>query len=50
VWYDTTASPPRLHFPDGSFWEFGCQSAGTEEDSGTLYPTLMEDSNGNQLS
>jgi hypothetical protein len=20
VWYDTTASPPRLHFADGSFW------------------------------
>jgi hypothetical protein len=49
VWYDTTASPPRLHFPDGSFWEFGCQSAGTEEDGGTLYPTVMEDSNGNQI-
>lgn len=50
VWYDTTASPPRLHFNDGSFWVFGCQSAGTEQDGGTLYPTLMEDSNGNQIS
>jgi hypothetical protein len=48
--FDTTVSPPRLHFPDGSFWEFGSLSAGTEEDAGTMYPTLMEDSNGNWLS
>ena len=48
VYYDTTVSPPRLHFTDGSFWEFGSVSAGTEQDAGTMYPTLMEDSNGNQ--
>jgi hypothetical protein len=34
----------RLYFPDGSFWTFGSASAGTEEDPGTMYPTLMEDS------
>ena len=27
----------------------GCRSAGTEEDAGTLYPTLIQDSNGNQI-
>jgi hypothetical protein len=26
----------------------GCTSAGTEADAGTLYPTLMQDTNGNQ--
>jgi hypothetical protein len=46
--FDTTVNPPRLHFPDGSFWVFGSLSAGTEQDAGTMYPTLMEDSNGNQ--
>jgi RHS repeat-associated protein len=48
VTFDTTVSPPRLHFTDGGFWEFGSISAGTEQDAGTMYPTLMEDSNGNQ--
>jgi YD repeat-containing protein len=47
IWYD--ANVKKLHFPDGSFWEFACQSAGTEQDAGTSYPTLMEDSNGNQV-
>ena len=48
VSYDQAAQ--RLYFNDGSFWEMGCISAGTEEDSGTRYPTLMQDSNGNQIS
>lgn len=39
----------RLHFNDGSFWVMGCTSAGTEQDAGTMYPTTMEDSNGNQV-
>ena len=39
-----------LHFNDGSFWTLGCQSAGGEQDAGTLYPTTMEDSNGNYIS
>src|SRR5271165_6872857 len=47
VWYDSNAG--RLYFRDGSFWVFGCTSAGTEQDAGTMYPTLMEDTNGNQI-
>jgi hypothetical protein len=39
----------ELNFPDGSFWIFGCTSAGTEQDAGTSYPTLIEDNNGNQI-
>jgi len=38
-----------LHFPDGSFWMFGCTSSGQEPDSGTMYPTQLEDSNGNSI-
>jgi RHS repeat-associated protein len=38
-----------LNFNDGSFWVMGSTSAGTEWDAGTMYPTLMEDSNGNQV-
>ena len=49
IWFDTTYSPARLYFPDGSFWVFGCTSAGTEQDAGYMYPTLIEDSNGNQI-
>ncbi|MCI0424094.1 MAG: hypothetical protein L0312_33605 [Acidobacteria bacterium] len=40
----------RLYFPDGSFWAFDCVSLGNEQDTGTRYPTLIQDSNGNQLS
>lgn len=47
AWYD--ANTNRLWFRDGSFWVMGCVSAGGEPDAGTLYPTLVEDSNGNQI-
>ena len=47
LYYD--ASTLTLHFRDGSFWYFGCLSASTEADSGVMYPTLMEDANGNQV-
>jgi RHS repeat-associated protein len=47
VWYDSNAN--RLHFPSGTFWVMGCTSAGAEQDAGTLYPTIVEDSNGNQI-
>ena len=50
VTYDSTVTPGILHFNDGSFWTMGATSAGTEQDAGTMYPTVMEDSNGNQLS
>ncbi len=48
VTYDANAQ--TLHFNDGSYWVFGCTSGGTEPDAGTMYPTLLEDSNGNQIS
>ena len=48
VWLDTTVSPNRLHFKDGSFWVMGSTSAGTEQDAGTMYPTIVEDKFGNQ--
>ncbi|HMD50302.1 MAG TPA: hypothetical protein VKG79_14430, partial [Bryobacteraceae bacterium] len=47
VYFDSTAG--KLHFTDGSFWTFGSTSATTEQDAGTMYPTLMEDRNGNQV-
>src|SRR5262249_19095376 len=45
--YDSNTQ--RLYFPDGSFWLFGSVSAGTEQDAGSMYPTVMEDTNGNQV-
>jgi len=48
VWFDTNTN--RLYFRDGSFWVFSCISGGSEQDAGTYYPTMMEDTNGNQLS
>jgi hypothetical protein len=48
VSYDANANV--LYSPDGSFWDMGCQSSAGEQDAGTLYPTQMEDTNGNQLS
>ncbi len=47
VWFD--ANTNILHFRDGSFWVFGCVSAAQEADGGTMYPTVMEDANGNQI-
>jgi hypothetical protein len=47
VSYDAAAM--RLYFRDGSFWYFGCISAAAEADSGVMYPTLMQDTNGNQV-
>ncbi len=47
VWYDTNAN--RLYFRSGTYWLMGCTSAGGESDAGTMYPTLVEDTNGNQI-
>jgi RHS repeat-associated protein len=47
LYFDANAS--TLHFRDGSFWEFDCVSASSEDDPGVMYPTLMEDTNGNQI-
>jgi len=45
--FDPIAS--KLYFPDGSFWIMNVQSASGEQDAGTLYPSQMEDSNGNYI-
>jgi RHS repeat-associated protein len=45
--FDTNTN--RLYFNDGSFWVMGSQSSGSEPDAGTMYPTLIQDSNGNQI-
>ncbi len=47
VWFDANANV--LHFKDGTFWNMGCTSGGTEADAGTMYPTIIEDVNGNQV-
>jgi RHS repeat-associated protein len=47
VTYDP--STRRLWWNDGSFWQFDCESGASETDGGVRYPTLMQDSNGNQL-
>jgi hypothetical protein len=47
VSYDSGAG--RLYLNDGSFWVMGCTSAASEQDAGTIYPTVMQDSNGNQV-
>ena len=47
VWFDATTNV--LHFPDGTFWAVACTSGGAEPDAGTMYPTTIEDVNGNQV-
>ena len=47
VYYD--AGLDTLHFRDGSFWTMNCVSSASEFDSGVMYPTVMEDTNGNQI-
>jgi RHS repeat-associated protein len=42
-------STRKLTFRDGSVWTFGCNSIGVEQDAGTLYPTQLEDTNGNLI-
>ena len=39
----------RIYAPDGSFRVMGSVSSGGEQDAGTMYPTLIQDSNGNQI-
>ena len=45
--YDT--SNAKLSFPDGTFWMMLAVSSGQEADGGTHYPTLIQDTNGNQI-
>jgi hypothetical protein len=49
IWLDTTVNPYKLHFRDGTFWVMGCTSASGEQDAGSLYPTTMESTDGNQI-
>jgi RHS repeat-associated protein len=47
VWYD--AANQRLYFPDGSLWLMANLTGNSEADAGTRYPTVIQDSNGNQI-
>jgi hypothetical protein len=47
VWFDSNAN--RLYFRDGTFWVMGCTSSSGEADADTMYPTTVEDVNGNQV-
>jgi hypothetical protein len=38
-----------LRFPDGTWWAMWAESAAGEDDAGTLYPTVMQDNNGNRI-
>ena len=42
-------SGKKLQFSDGSFWVMGCASASVEADVGVLYPTVLQDKNGNRV-
>jgi len=46
VWFD--ANTATLYFRDGSSWYMGCTS-NSAADAGVLYPTLMRDITGNQI-
>ncbi len=39
----------KLWFHSGIFWQMGAASGGQEQDAGTLYPTIIQNSNGNYL-
>ena len=47
VYYDPNSQ--RLWFPNGTYWTMGQLSGPTEQDAGTRYPTVMTDTNGNQI-
>jgi YD repeat-containing protein len=47
LWMDWGAA--TLWFPDGGHWYMYAQSSGLEADAGTLYPTSMNDGNGNWM-
>jgi hypothetical protein len=46
VYVSYDANSRRLYFNDGTFWYMGSEAAGTEFDAGSLFPTLMQDTNG----
>ena len=47
IWFD--ANTDTLHFKNGRFWLMGAVSSGAEQDAGTMYPTVIEDTAGNQV-
>jgi RHS repeat-associated protein len=47
VTYDPSTN--LLWFNDGVSWKMDCAAAASEADAGTLYPTLVQDPNGNQI-
>jgi hypothetical protein len=49
VYVSYNATTNILYFPNGTFWVMGATSAGSEQDAGTMYPTTIEDTNGNQI-
>ena len=49
IYLEYDSNTGRLYFPDGTFWVFGSTSSGTEQDAGVQYPTLIQDTNGNQV-
>lgn len=38
-----------MYFRDGTYWQFWARSDGAEQDAGTWYPTMMQDTNGNRI-
>ena len=49
VYVNYDANAGRLYFNDGTFWVVACTSTSNEQNAGTMYPTLIEDTNGNQI-
>jgi len=49
VYLTFNANTNVLYFSSGAHWTFGCISAASEPDAGVMYPTLMEDTNGNDI-
>jgi hypothetical protein len=49
IYISYEAATNKLWFNDGGFWLMNVESSGSEDDAGTLYPSLMQDSNGNQI-
>ena len=49
IYISFDANANSLFFPDGSGWLMGSVSSSGEQDAGTMYPTYVEDSNGNWI-
>ena len=47
VWFNASAN--TLYFKDGTSWLMGSTSGGAEQDAGTMYPTIIQDTVGNQI-